>query len=164
MSEHAIHGATTEVGIESATTPLAKRLIVAFLAGFLAVFIAHQAVLAVLVSSGFVSAAAYSTAATAPLGVPQVFSTAFWGGLWGLIFLWAQSRFPRGAGYWAATLVFGAVVPSFVAWFVVAPLKGAPLLAGGDVHRIVTALLVNGAWAVGTGLLFTLARLRPRRA
>jgi hypothetical protein len=163
MREQGIHEATTEARLDTATAPLAKKLGAAFIAGSLAVLVFHQTLLAVLASNGFVSAAAYSTTATAPFGVPQVLSTAFWGGLWGVAFLWAQSRFPRGAGYWVAALVFGALLPSLVAWFVVAALKGAPLLAGGDVHRIVTALLINGAWGVGTGLLLTLAGLRSQR-
>lgn len=161
MSEHAIHGSSTEVGDKPSVLRLGKNLGTAFIAGFLSVLVFHQALLAVLAASGFVSATAYSTAATAPFGLPQVLSTAFWGGLWGLAYLWAQSRFPRGAWYWVAALAFGAIAPSLVAWFVVAPLKGAPLLAGGDVHRIVTALLVNGAWGIGTGLLLRLAGLRP---
>ena len=49
--------------------------------------------------------------------------------------------------------MFGAVALSLVAWFVVAPLKGLPLAGGGRPAAIATALLVNGAWGLGTALL-----------
>lgn len=133
-----------------------KKLGLGFAAGFVAVLLFHQALLALLAAVGFVAAKAYSTDPTAPFGISQVVSTAFWGGVWGVIFAAVQTRFPRGVGYWLAALAFGAIFPSLVAWFVAAPLKGLPVLAGGDVYRITTALLVNGAWGLGTALLFWL--------
>ena len=156
MNEQAIHSATAPARIEPHAGHWVKKLLTGFIAGFISVFIFHQALLALLVSSGFVAANVYVTDPTAPFGVPQVLSTAFWGGVWGVVFAWVQPRFPRGAGYWIAALVFGAILPSLVAWFVAAPLKGLPVAAGGDIHRIVTALLVNGAWGVGTALLYWL--------
>jgi hypothetical protein len=141
------HGPTT-------ASPSRVRWALGFVAGFIAVLVFHQVALALLTQSGFVQAATYSAKATWPFGVPQVLSTAFWGGVWGVALAWAQRRFPRGAAYGLAAFLFGALLPSLVAWFVVAPLKGLPFAAGGDVHRLVAALVANGVWGLGTVWLY----------
>lgn len=136
----------------------------AFVAGFLAVLAFHQPMLALLNSIGFVEAGTYSMQGTRPFGVPQVLSLAFWGGAWGILFALAERRFPHGAGYWVASFLFGAILPTLVAWFIVAALKGQPLAAGGDGHRMIMGLLINGAWGIGTALLLLLGmRLRAAR-
>jgi hypothetical protein len=43
-----------------------------------------------------------------------------------------------------------------VAWFIVAPLKIQPVAGGFQPAAMVTGLLVNGAWGVGTALLLRL--------
>jgi hypothetical protein len=67
---------------------------------------------------------------------------------------------PQGRLYWIDSVIFGAAAPSRVAWFVVMPLKGMPLRSGWHAAGIATALLVNGAWGLGTGLFL---RLRHER-
>jgi hypothetical protein len=129
-----------------------RAVVIGFIAGFAAVLVFHQPVLGLLNASGFVQAATYSMNATKPFGVPQVLSLAFWGGVWGILFALAQTRFPRGIGYWIASLVFGAVLPTLVAWFIVAALKGQPLAGGWDSHKMITGLLINGAWGIGTAI------------
>lgn len=126
-----------------------------FIAGALAVPLFHQTMLLALVSAGFVEAKPFATTPAAMTGIPQVASLAFWGGLWGVALALVLTR-TTGATYWLTALVLGALFPSLVAWFVVAPLKGLPLAAGGDVNRLVTALCVNAAWGLGTAAL-----LRP---
>jgi hypothetical protein len=134
-----------------------RRLLIGFIAGALAVPLFHQVMVAVLLAIGFTSSLPWVMTPVAPLGVPRVVSLSFWGGVWGIVFALAQTRFPRGAGYWLAALAFGALFPSLVAWFLVAPLRGLPVAQGGDVKRLVTSLLVNGAWGVGTACVFLLA-------
>jgi len=89
--------------------------------------------------------------ATPPLGVPQLWSITFWGGVWGLALAAALRRF-HGVQLVVLATLFGAVFPSLVAWTVVAALKGAPLFAGGAAKGIAVGLIVNGAWGLGTGL------------
>ncbi len=134
-----------------------RKLALAFVAGSLAVLLFHQPVLALLTQIGLAKASIYSLDLTTPLGVPQVISLAFWGGVWGLIFGIVESRFPRGARYWLYALAFGAVLPTLVAWFLVAPLKGLPTAGGWEANRMITGLLINGAWGVGTAVLLRLA-------
>jgi hypothetical protein len=133
-----------------------RDLILGFLAGFIAVLLFHQPVLSFLAQVGFVKAETYSFAPVGPLHVPQVISLSFWGGVWGILLAFVQRRFPRGARYWLYAFLFGAIFPSLVAWFVVAPLKGLPIAAGWQVNRLVTGFVINGAWGLGTALLLTL--------
>ena len=138
----------------------AGKLVFGFIAGFVAVLLFHQPALALLTELGFAQAATYSTKATAPLGVPQVISISFWGGVWGVILAAIHHRFPRGARYWLYAFLFGALLPTLVAWFVVAPLKGLAPAGGWQVNRMLTGVMINGAWGLGTALLLHLA-MRP---
>lgn len=129
-----------------------------FVAGFLATVVFHQLLVLVLATSGVLSAQAYSMEPTWPLGVPQVVSLAFWGGVWGII-LWLVVRRWRGAGRWLAAFIFGAVAPTLVAALIVLPLRGVPLtpwlpLFGG---------LLNGVWGLGTLVFLQLFERLPVR-
>ena len=105
--------------------------------------------LALLRAVGVTVAMPYVTRPVPPLGVPQIVSQAFWGGVWGIVFALVAPRFPRGTGYWTSAVLFGALALSLIAWFIVAPLKGLPVAGGGHPGAIATALLVNGAWGFG---------------
>jgi len=121
-----------------------------FIAGALAVPLAHQVMLAILNAAGMIARAPYSMEATKPFGVPSVISLSFWGGVWGLILLLVIGRL-RGATFWIVALVFGAIAPTLVAGFVVAPLKGLP--SGGNLKMAMVGFLVNAAWGLGTAAL-----------
>ena len=138
-----------------------KRFIYAFIAGFIAVLVFHQGMLAILYAAGITARSPFPMQPTKPFGLPVVFSLAFWGGIWGILFAAVDRRFPRGAGYWFWTLIFGALGPTLVAWFLVAALKGQPLGGGWAGSVVITGLLVNGAWGLGTALLL---RAFPRSA
>jgi hypothetical protein len=136
------------------------KLIVGFVAGFIAVLLFHQPVLALLTHLGVAKAATYSLAATGPFGVPQVFSLSFWGGVWGVVFATIEHRIPQGKRYWVYAFLFGAIFPTLVAWFVVAPIKGLPMAGGWQTSRMLTGFIINGAWGVGNALLLTLGLRR----
>lgn len=142
----------------------AWKLPIGFVAGFLAVLCFHQPVLYFLSSIGFAYATTYSMQHTMPFGVPQVLSLSFWGGVWGVLFALIESRFPRGVLYWVYAVVFGAIFPTLVAWFVVSPLKGLPMAGGWEAHRMITGLLINGAWGLGAALLLVLGIRMTRSA
>jgi hypothetical protein len=98
---------------------------------------------------------------TNPLGVPQIWSITFWGGVWGvvlaaLLYRTSSSRLVLSA------LILGVILPTLVAWFVVAPLKGQPIAAGFVPARMWIGPLVNGAWGLGTGIGLWLYRSRRR--
>ena len=146
------------MAIRTGASVSASKLVFGFIAGFVAVLLFHQPVLAVLTNVGFVKANTYSLAATAPLGVPQVISISFWGGVWGVVYAAVEHRFPRGAAYWLAAFAFGAILPTLVSWFVVSPLKGQAPAGGWQVNRMITALVINGAWGFGTAILLRILR------
>ena len=129
-----------------------RRALLGFVAGFLATLVFHQFTLLLLYVMNVSPFGAFPTAPTAPLGVPTVLSLAFWGGVWGVLYVFAHHRFPAGTGYWIAALLFGGLLTSLVALFVVSPLQGGPIAAGGNVRVLLVVFLINGAWGVGTGL------------
>jgi hypothetical protein len=129
-----------------------------FIAGFLATLIFHQGLLAALHAAGASPRPAFNMTAVPPLGVPQVISLAFWGGLWAIAMAYAFKDL-SGGSYWLWWTVIGAIAPSIVALFVVFPLKGMPMAGGWDPKLIIGALLLNGAWGFGTALFL---RYLPR--
>lgn len=140
-----------------------SRLIVAFVAGFISVLLFHQVALFVLQAIGIAPAklAPYAMTATQPFGIPRVFSLAFWGGVWGIALVVFVSFFRQGIGSWGAALLFGALAPSLVNWFVVMPLKGEPVGGGWKPAGIATSFIVNGVWGLGTVVLFRLFARSP---
>lgn len=128
----------------------------AFAAGFLATLIFHQGALTVLHQVG-PAPAPFNMTPVGPLGIPAVFSLAFWGGIWGWPIWWLIAR-QQGLNYWVRAIIAGALGPSSVALFVVFPLKGMPFAAGWDPKIIVGALLLNGAWGLGVALFMRLFR------
>jgi hypothetical protein len=144
----------------SASSPAAW-LAVSFLAGVIGVLVFHQAALAVLHAAGITPGVAYSAKPTSPFGIPQVVSLAFWGGLWGIVAA-LLFRPLTGARLVGALVIFGAIAPTLVAWFVVAPLKGQPVAGGFKAAAMMTGLIVNGAWGLGTGLVMAWFRGAPR--
>jgi hypothetical protein len=134
----------------------------AFLAGFFSTLVFHQGTLAILHAAGATPRAPFSMEPTAPLGVPAVFSLAFWGGLWGIALWLVISHLQGSAPYWLGALLLGAIAPSLVALFVVLPLKGQPAAGGGKPSLIVVALLLNGMWGIGVAVLMRLFRARPQ--
>jgi hypothetical protein len=132
-----------------AVTP--RWLLIGFLSGAVAVLLFHQGAFALLHSTGLTQGAAYSMNATAPFGLPQLWSLAFWGGVWGVVLAASLVR-TQGAALVAAAVVFGAVFPTLVAWFVVAPLKGEPVAGGFAPAAMLIGPIVNAAWGLGTGI------------
>jgi hypothetical protein len=129
-----------------------RLLLWGFVAGFLAVPLFHQMTLALLSAVGFTPRSPFPSDPTWPLSVPVWLSASFWGGVWGIIFASVDRWWPRGLGYFAAAVAFGAAGPTLVNWFVVMPLQGAPVGGGWQPAPMATGLLVNGAWGLGTGL------------
>jgi len=133
------------------------------LAGAASVLIFHQGLLALLYALDLTGRVPYSLRPTEPFGVPQVWSLALWGGLWGALFAAMLQRY-AGWRVVVASVLLGAVLPTLVAWFVVAPLKGQELAGGFDPLLMLAGLVLNGAWGLGTGLgLALFGGKRPER-
>lgn len=129
-----------------------------FIAGTLAVPLGHQIALWILNAIGMIDRAPFAMTATKPFGVPSLISLSFWGGVWGIILGLILLR-ARGAKYWVLAAAIGAIAPTLVAAFVVAPLKG--MQTGGNVGKLLTiGLIVNAAWGLATAAFY---RLMERR-
>ena len=53
-------------------------------------------------------------------------------------------------------IVFGAIAPTLVAWFVVAPLKHQPIAGGWKPAAMTIGPIVNACWGFGTALFYRL--------
>ncbi|MBU8538570.1 hypothetical protein [Falsiroseomonas tokyonensis] len=148
-----------------------KVLLVGFICGALAVLVFHQGTLWVLfhqfplikmlpfVPEAFRPASpGFNIRPVPPLGVPQVLSAAFWGGLWGIV-LAALIRWGRLPDLLTG-FVLGAVVCTVVGFTVVAQLRGAPMWAGGNGIVWARAALLNGAFGWGAAFLMRPFSLR----
>ena len=107
-----------------------RHLFSGFFAGFLAVLTVHQAVIAAGGALGFLrGATGWAMRPVPPLGIPQVLSLAFWGGIWGIPLAALASRMG----------------------------KGRPV-ADLSATRLMTGLVINGAWALGALAILGLLR------
>ena len=146
-----------------ATSVIARRslplvLAIGFIAGALAVLTFHQITIWLLALAGGGQGNVYSMSPVGPLRVPQVLNQAFWGGLWGCVFALMADRFPRSWPLWLAGFVFGAIGPTLVGWFVVAPIKGNPIAQGFNPARMWRGPIINGMWGLGTAVFYDLLR------
>ena len=135
------------------------RIVNWFIAGFIATLIFHQGLLGLLYAAGISPRAPFNLAATAPLGIPQVVSLAFWGGVWAVALAPLLAKL-RASRWWLGWIVAGAIGPSAVALFIVFPLKGMAMAGGWDPKLIIGALLLNGAWGSGCAVMLRLMRSR----
>jgi len=125
-----------------------------FAAGFISVLVFQQGAHAILYAIGLIPSAPFSASRTCPLEVPQIWSFAFWGGVWGLVYGFFEKWFPeKFFSYWIAAILFGAIFPSLVLWFVVFPLKGIAVAVGWDQVRMASHVMRHGAWGLGMALL-----------
>jgi hypothetical protein len=142
--------------------PRLTRVGLGFIAACLGTLVFHQGGVELCHLLGLTGSTPYNFNPVPPFGVPAVVSLAFWGGVWGIAFVLVEKAMARcPGGYWLGAILFGAIVPTLVFWFVVVPLKGQPLSYGFQVPRVFVALIVDGLWGLGTGVF--LAMLAGRR-
>lgn len=132
-----------------------RTIVIGFIAGALGVLIFHQ--IAGWFISGRIPWSNWNP--IPPFGVPGIVNSAFWGGLWGIVFALVASRFPKGVAFFFAAALFGAIGPTLVSWFVVPLIKGGVLGPRGVWYN---GPLINGAWGLGTGVFLVLLRRMAR--
>ena len=141
------------------------RMLLGCVAAFFATLIFHQIGLELCHLIGVTPVVPYNFKGVPPFHVPAVISLAFWGGVWGIVFVLAERWIARcPGGYWVGAIVFG-LFPTVFSWLVVAPIKGLPLGYGFHWPGILVGPIVNGLWGLGTGLfLLLLTNWRERAA
>jgi hypothetical protein len=144
----------------SGTDTSMAALVMAFIAGVVAVPVFHQILLGLMHMAGIVPFAPFDWAPTKPFGVPSWISISFWGGVWGVVFALTVRRWFSGVAYWIASAVIGGVALTLVFMFVVWPLKigGLP---PDMIGLFIIGFLLNAAWGIGWALfLMLLERMR----
>lgn len=142
----------------------AATLVMAFIAGVLAVPVFHQILLLLLHLAGIVPFSPFDMKPTKPFGVPSVISISFWGGVWGVIFVLTLPRWFTGVTYWIAAIVAGGVALTLVFMFVVWPLKFGGL-PPNMIGLFIIGFVLNAAWGIGWALFLALfERLRAGSA
>jgi hypothetical protein len=141
--------------------PMALRtgrlVVLGFVAGAIGALVFHQAIILLMYLAGLLPFPPYSMKATEPFGVPQVLSSAFWGGLWGIVLVWLMTTLRGADRLWVAVL-FGGVLPTLVGILVVTPLKGGDPAARLQVAMLLRGFVINGAWGLGTALTYRAVR------
>jgi hypothetical protein len=149
-----------EFGTDAAASGLWQWLAIGFVSGALGVLVFHQGANLITYSLGWTPNPPYQMRATWPLGVPQVLSLAFWGGVWAMVLaliLRFVPQLPRaGVGLAIAGFVFGAFIISPFNWFVLAPLRGQPLGNGFVLANMVRGQIYNGIFGLGAGVCLPL--------
>jgi hypothetical protein len=140
----------------------AGRLVaIGFIAGAIGVLVFHQGIILAMYLLGLLPSPPYSMKATEPFGVPQLLSSAFWGGLWGIVLVWLMTSLRAANRLWVA-LLFGGVLPTLVGILVVTPLKGGDPAARLHVAMLLRGFVINGAWGLGAALSYrAIRRIQP---
>jgi len=133
-----------------------RLVVIGFLAGAISVFVFHQGFILIAWRLGLLPNAPYSLEPTAPLGVPRVISSAFWGGLWGIALALLLERLRRADWLWVGIL-FGGILLPLVGILVVTPLKGGEVVWPGST-MLLRSFIINGVWGLGAALLCRLGR------
>jgi hypothetical protein len=140
--------------LPSAELPWARRIVLGFVAGVVAVPAFHEVAALILSVLGAIPAVAFSTAPVPPFGVPAIVNSMFWGGVWGIVYAVIADRLPRAWPQWLSGLIFGLLGPLPFAWFVIAPLKGMPMAGGFTPMGMYPTVLILAAFGIGVALTY----------
>jgi hypothetical protein len=125
-----------------------QRVLLPFVAGFLAALFFHEPAIALLHAAHFTTLDAYSTTPAAPLGAPEFITTACWGGLWGIVLAWLLRVAPERRAPWVGALVFGGVALTAATLFVIGPIQGN-WPSGNMLPRVAFGFVTNALWGWG---------------
>ena len=106
-----------------------SRLLLGFAAGALSHVVFQGALGTVYCAAGLIPGLPWSLEPLPPFGVPTTVNFAFWSGLWGIAYALLEPWLTARVGRVGGGLAFG-VAAMLVRWFVVLPLKGAPVVEG----------------------------------
>jgi hypothetical protein len=131
-----------------------RTILVGFIAGAVSVLIFHQLGFWISKELGYTpQAVIYNMRPLPPWGVPTIVSAAFWGGLWGILAAFLVPRLPGALGGVLGWVLFAAIIVTLVNWFVVLPIKGAPMGGGFRMPGLVVVPIVYGLWGFGMWLI-----------
>ncbi|MDP1961575.1 MAG: hypothetical protein Q8K93_05160 [Reyranella sp.] len=135
-----------------------RTAIAGFIAGAVSVLLFHQFGFFIANELGLLKAQLYNMRPVPPLGVPTIISSAFWGGLWGIAGAYVVPRLPAALDGPLGWILFAGIIVTLVNWFIVLPIKGAPIGGGFRMPNVVVVPLVYAFWGLGMWLIFGLVR------
>jgi hypothetical protein len=115
-----------------------QKVILPFVAGFLAALFFRESTIALFHAAGVIDPAGYSTAAFLPL----------WSAFFGILMAWLLRVAPDRTAPWIGALVFGGIVLTAASVFVVDPLRGI-WPSGNMLPRLALGFASNAMWGWG---------------
>ena len=125
-----------------------QKLILPFVAGFLASLFFHDSTLALLHAAGVVEQSGFSTAPSLPLGLPEFIANAIWSAFWAVLMAWLLRVAPERRAPWLPAFVFGGIVLTAASVFVVDPIRGI-WPSGNMLPRLAMGFAANAMWGWG---------------
>jgi hypothetical protein len=115
----------------------------------------HEVINLILLTAGVFPRVPWSMEPAAVTGVPQIVSDAFWGGVWGILFVLLYSFVP-GSSSTLKGLIFGILGPAIVGIFILVPLITGrfPLFFGFDPALIGSVLVILAGFGAAMGWLY----------
>ena len=138
-------------------TRLPTRIFLGCIAGAIAVLVFHQTTLQLFFWCGLAPQAAFRVAVVPPFNAPMVVSITFWGAVYGGLFGWLVTRFPRPI---LVKAVLAGLFAMLMSWFVVRPLAGHPVAFGWQIAPMLRSGAACVMWGLGVTLILPL--LLPR--
>jgi hypothetical protein len=125
-----------------------QKVILPFIAGFLAALFFREPTVALLHAAGVIDPAGYSIAPFLPLGIPEFIANALWSAVFGILMAWLLRVAPDRPAPWIGALVFGGLALTAAGVFVVDPLRG--IWPSGDMlPRLARGFASNAMWGWG---------------
>ena len=127
-----------------------QKVILPFVAGFLAALFFREPTIAMLHAAGVIDPSGYSTVPFLPLalGIPEFIVNALWSAFFGILMAWLLRVAPDRTAPWIGALVFGGVVLTAVSVFLVDPLRGI-WPSGNMLPRLALGFASNAMWGWG---------------
>lgn len=135
-----------------------RTVVVGFIAGFLSVLTFHQLGFHIANELGVARSVIYNMRPVPPFGAPVILSGAFWGGLWGIVGAYLVPRLPAWLDGPYGWMAFAGILVTLVNWFVVLPIKGAPVGNGFNLPGVIVAPIVYAFWGLGIWIFIGLLR------
>jgi hypothetical protein len=125
-----------------------QRIVLPFLAGFLAVIFFQQPTVELLHLAGATAQTAYPLLTRPPLGVPEFVTAALINGVIAIVMAWLLRVSPARPAPWIGALVFGGIALTAISIFVLGPLRGE-WPSGNILPRVTFEFVIDAMWGWG---------------